>query len=518
MGNRARRMVSVFLATVLTAAVFALPAYAETPAQAQGLLTVTQVAEKAKPSVVGILTTIKTTRSTEKGRAAGTGWVYKDGVIVTNAHVVDQAQEVKVLYADKTVETVAPTQIFADETSDVAVIKVTTKGLKPLAIGNSEAVKVGEMVVAVGNPLGFRLGNSVSAGILSGTGRTLGSGYPFLQFDAAINPGNSGGPLFNLKGEVIGINSMKMADIGVEGLSFAIPSTTFVNIAETLLKDGKVERATLGITLDEGWEAYFGVPNTEGVTIASIISDGPVGLTGLRSGDKLVKLDNTPVYTSDDYYAFLSAKKPGDQVIITVKRSGQLLSARTKLVSQDALRKIVEEEGQNELGGILIGLTDGQIQEAAEFGRQMSRGFASINDNYFAVSGSNYAVLWTEYFYVARRISSAYEFGFTPGVGFQQSVAKDIAHKLEVQMEIQGDAVNFLDGARYTLEQGSKTVAGATVGPVNYTASPDGKVVIGSLSARFSSLGLSPTEDLTVTVEQANGKVVVFSFSIADLR
>jgi serine protease Do len=519
-----RRAAAVLLAAVLAVAAMAVPAFAESGAQATIAAqpapgTIAAVAAKAKPSVVGILTTLKAERSTEKGHAAGTGWVYKEGVIITNAHVVEDAQDVKILYADQTTENVSIDNIYADKVSDLAVIKVQTKGLVPLTLGDSEKVTVGQQVVAVGNPLGFRLGNSVSAGILSGTGRAMGSGYPFLQVDAPINPGNSGGPLFNLQGEVIGINSSKMAEFGVEGLAFAIPVNTVKQIAEILLKEKKVERATLGIDYDEGWEAYFGVPNTQGVTIRSIISDGPVGLTGLRSGDKLVKIDATSIYTSDDVFAYLATKKPGDMVSITVKRGGQLLTASVRLASQDGLQKIAEEGGTSEQAGILKNLNAGQIQEAAEFGRQLSRGYGDINQDYFASSGSNYAVLWTEYLYVARRISSAYEFGFTPGVGFQQNVAKEIANKVEVQMELHGDKANFLDGATYTLEQvGIRKQNGMLNGSVVYTSSSDGKVVIANATVRFSTVGLSPTEEMVVTAKLADGKTVTFQFSIKDLR
>ena len=511
---RVRRLLSVLIVSVLVAGLFALPANAETTS-ASGPAS---IAVKAKSAVVGILNTMKASGSTEKGHAAGTGFVYKSGVIITNAHVVEDAQEIKILYPDKTTEVVSPSQIFADATADIAVIKVKNTSITPVTLGDSDKVTVGETVVAVGNPLGFRLGNSVSSGILSGVGRAVGSAYPFLQVDAAINPGNSGGPLFNLQGEVIGINSAKMADIGVEGLAFAIPINTARQIAETLIKDGKVERATLGVELYEDWQAYFGVPNEEGVTISSIISDGPVGLTGLRSGDRLVKLDSTPIYTSDDVHSFLAGKRPGDQVTITVRRSGQLLLAKVTLASQDALRKLAEEQGANEAAGILVGLTAGQIQEAADFGKRMARGYSDLSDGYFAVSGSNYAVLWTEYLYVARRISSAYEFGFTPGVGFQQSVAKDINGRLEVQLEIQGDTPDFLQGATYTLQQGGTKVLGATQGSVAYTTSPDGKVVIANAAVRFLSGGLNSTGDLTVTVAQQGGKTATFQFTIKDLR
>jgi S1-C subfamily serine protease len=512
-----KRVVTVLMAALLIAGMSALPAAAADTAS-QPTAPAISVAAQARPSVVGILNTMKATSSTQKGHAAGTSFVYKPGIIVTNAHVVDNAQELKILYADKTTEVVMPTSVFADTVSDIAVIKVSNTAVTPLTFGDSDKVTVGEQVYAVGNPLGFRLGNSISGGILSGVGRAIGSAYPFLQTDAPINPGNSGGPLLNSKGEVIGVNSNKMADIGVEGLGFAIPINTARQIAEALLKDGKVERATLGIELGEDWQAYFGVPSQDGVPISSIISDGPVGLTGLRQGDKLVRLDNTPIYSSDDLYAFMASKKPGDTVTITVKRSGQQLSVQVALASQDELKKLAEEGRGTELGGILMGLTAGQIQEAADFGKKMSGGYANINDNYFAVSGSNYAVLYTEYLYVARRISSAYEFGFTPGAGFQAGVAKEIAGKVEVQMEIHGDAVNFLNSAAYTLQQGDKKVEGFVHGPVTYTTSPDGKVVIANVAVRFSTANLTSTDAVSVTAQPAAGKTTTFEFEIKDLR
>jgi len=478
--------------------------------------TISHVAATAKPSVVGILTTMKAVRSTDRGRAAGTGWVFKDGLIITNAHVVHQAAEVRILYDDRTVETVTPDKIFADETSDIAIIKVTKKGLTPLPHGKTDEAMVGQTVIAVGNPLGFRLGNSVTAGILSGTGRALGSGYPFLQTDAPINPGNSGGPLFNLKGEVIGVNSAKMADIGVEGLGFAIPIDVAVEIAELLLKDGKVERAITGIILEEGWEAYFGVPDTEGVTIAWIIPDGPAGLTALRPGDRLVRIDDAPIYTTDDVSAYLRKKRPDETVIISVKRQGQVLNVPIVLDSQDRLRKLAEEEGI-EVGGILVDLTDGQVQEAADFGRSLAFG-ARINNDYFAISGSNYAILYTEYLYIARRVASAYQFGFRPGIGFNQSVAKEINNRLEVQMEINGDSKDFLTDATFTIQQGTRVRNGSLLQRPTYTTSPDGKVIIADLAVRFNSVDLSTTEAIALVVKTKAGSTITFNFTIKDLR
>jgi S1-C subfamily serine protease len=518
MNGKARRWIPTVLMALLLVVGTALPALAETPDQTAPAPSIASVAAKAKPSVVGILNTMKANRSTERGRAAGTGFVYKDGVIVTNAHVVENAAELKILYADKTVETVYPTTVFADETSDIAVIRVTKHGLTPLSFTNSDNLTVGQQVVAVGNPLGFRLGNSVSAGILSGVGRAMGSAYPFLQVDAPINPGNSGGPLFNLKGEVIGINSSKMSEVGVEGLGFAIPSNTAAEIAETLLKNGKVERATLGISFDEGWEAYFGVPDAEGVAIGNVILDGPAGLTALLQGDKLIKLDEKAISTTDDVYGFLAAHKPGQEVTITVKRGGQLLGVKVKLASQDDLKRLAEGDQVTDEGGILFDMTAGQVQEAAEFGRSLSRGATRLNNDYFASSGSNYAELYTEFLYVARRISSAYEFGFTPGVAIQQQAAKEIRNRVEVRMELNGEKPNFLDGATFWLEQGGTKYQAVGSNGTYYTTSPDGFVVIADTSLQFPTAGLSRTQEITVTAKLADGKAISFQFALKDLR
>jgi len=205
-------------------------------------------------------------------------------------------------------------------------------------------------------------------------------------------------------------------------------------------------------------------------------------------------------------------------ITVTVRRGGQLLSATVKLVSQDSLKQAVEAGRAVEAGGILMDLTPSQVQEAADFGRRLSSGFTSVNRGYGAVSGGDFAILWTEYLYVARRLSSAYDFNFTPSLAFQQSVAKEINKKLEVQMEIQGDKPNFLDGATYSLVQGNERREGLVQGAVSYTTASDGSVSIADLAVRFSSAGLSPTADIKVTVTQASGKVSSFTFIIKDLR
>ncbi|WP_274364226.1 S1C family serine protease [Paenibacillus thermotolerans] len=507
------------LASVAASAVWPLgtPAAAASAAAADSTgKAVAAVAEKVKPSVVGILNMGGAGQGTYRSHSAGTGFVYKDGVIVTNAHVVDKAAELLILYADKTTETVMPDQVFLDKLSDVAVIKVETKGLVPLAFADSDKLSVGENVIAIGNPLGFRLGNSVNLGILSGTGRALGSGYPFLQTDAAINPGNSGGPLVNLQGKVIGINSAKMADIGVEGLGFAIPANTAIEIADKLIKDGSIDRATLGIQFGEGWEAYFGVPDREGVEIYNVINDGPAGMTALRAGDKLIKLDRTPIYTEDDVYAFLLTKKPGDTVKITVQRNGQTFIAEVVAASMSDISEAAGEQVQAGYG-ILKDLTSTQIREAAEFGRAVYNYEDDINEDYVAISGGAYAVLYTEYLYIARLTESMLNFGYNPGMDYIQKAAQDINNKVEFLIEVGSGSKNFLNGAQFTLRQGSTTIISEKPA-VTYTTDEDEKTVIAIAKVRFDSRKLKTSEPITLTLKTRIGQTLVFNFDLKKLK
>lgn len=340
MVHRLRRLAALFLIGVILSAVSAVPVLAESGTQAPSE-AIAAVAAKAKPSVVGILTTMKASRSTDRGRAAGTGFVYKPGVIITNAHVVEGAAEVKILYSDKTVETVLPDNIFADATSDVAVVKVTKNDLAPLPFADSDLVAIGQTVVAIGNPLGFRLGNSVTAGILSGTGRALGSGYPFLQMDAPINPGNSGGPLLDSAGRLIGVNTAIQSPSGASaGIGFAVPVDTVNRVVPQLITRGTVVRPDLGfLPLSDPYARALEAP--KGVVVGRVergSAAARAGLQGLHQqgrrwalGDVVVGVNGKAVATLDQLLDAVEVEPLGSTVTLDVLRDRKRIQLRLVL-------------------------------------------------------------------------------------------------------------------------------------------------------------------------------------------
>ncbi|MGE5654833.1 MAG: S1C family serine protease [Bacillota bacterium] len=476
--------------------------------------TVQRVAAIVSPSVVGIVTLVD-----EEISSLGTGFVFHDGVIITNAHVVKDATEVKVLFPDRTLTSVKLTDIAADDISDIATIKVETKGLKPLAITKSGDLQVGTPVIAIGNPMGFRLGNTVTTGILSGIDRRLGSGYPSLQVDAAVNPGNSGGPLVNAKGEVIGLINSKMVDTSVEGLSFAIPSSVFTEIADVLVRNGKVERAVLGLFLEEGWEAYYGVPSDQGVEITHSIADGPMGTTAIQSGDRLISIDGQKMSLVDDVYSFLHTRKPGDEVLLGIKRDDRTFTIKVKLASYHDIKSEAEtvDEEIEEQSGIMVNLTDSQIDEAADFGRKLADGWADLSDGYFDGKVDR-AVLFTEYLYVARRVMSMTEQGFTVAKRFEREVAQQIRGSVEIQFELNGKQADFLEGAKVTLKQGERMIAGKLVTEVSYLVADDKTDYIACFDARFDSEALDPAEPIEVRVTPKSGEPFKFDFELNGLK
>lgn len=515
----AKRVFRTILVVFLALAVLAPSGWAaEAPA------SVAAVAAAAKPSVVGLLVTLPSDDPSdpEDSHAAGTGFVFRDGYIITNAHVVADAKEVQVLWSDKSITTVADVKnnVWWDEASDIGVVKADTRGRKPLAFADSDQLTVGEVVIAIGNPLGFRLGNTVTTGILSGVGRAVGSGLPFLQMDAAINPGNSGGPLFNAQGLVIGINSAKFAEVGVEGLALAIPSNTALAMAAELIAKGKVERVWLGIAMSEDWKGYFGVPNQDGITIALIVPDGPAGKAGLKVGDKLTKIDSHAIGTEDDVYSYLLKKKPGDQVTLTVKRRGQVLTTRVTLLAREQ-GKGQDPGPEPEQGrGVLVNLTPDQVRDAAEYGRSLyGRSLRALTENYAAISGSQRAVLYTEFSYVARRVVSAYwQAGKRPSNDFVQSMARQIRGKVEVEFEVQANSPDFFRSAVAVLKQGDRSVPGALVGTPGYAVAADGTSATGQAWYRFDFIGLDPAADVEVLLRLDDGTSYSFHYVLKDLR
>ena len=260
-------------------------------------------------------------------RSSGSGFIISpDGYILTNAHVVDGADEVTVKLTDR--REFRAKVIGADKRSDVALIKINATNLPQVVIGKPDQIKVGEWVIAIGSPFGFE--NSVTAGIVSATGRALpnDSYVPFIQTDAAVNPGNSGGPLFNMNGEVIGINSEILSRSGgYMGLSFAIPIDVAMQVADQLKTQGKVSRGRLGVVIQEvnaGNADAFGLPKPAGALVSGVEKDSPAEKAGVQVGDVILKFDGKTINGSFDLPRLVAATKPGSKVDMEVWRNRAL--------------------------------------------------------------------------------------------------------------------------------------------------------------------------------------------------
>jgi serine protease Do len=256
----------------------------------------------------------------------GSGFIVEaNGVILTNAHLVEGADEVRVRLPDR--REFKGKVVGTDKLTDIAVVKIDAKDLPVVKLGDPQNVRVGEWVVAIGSPFGFE--NTVTAGIISATARSLPEGtyVPFIQTDAAVNPGNSGGPLFNMRGEVIGINSQIYSRTGgYQGLAFAIPIDVAANVEQQLLKTGKVERGRVGVGIQEVSQSLaqsFGLPRPQGALVASVESGGPADKAGLKTGDVILAMDGKPVERSNELPPRVANVKPGTKTTFDVWRDGK---------------------------------------------------------------------------------------------------------------------------------------------------------------------------------------------------
>ena len=255
----------------------------------------------------------------------GSGFIVSaDGTILTNAHVVEEADEVTVKLNDK--REFKAKVLGADKTSDVAVLKIAAQNLPTVRIGASAQTQVGEWVLAIGSPFGFE--SSASAGIVSAKSRSLpdGSYVPFIQTDVAVNPGNSGGPLFNMNGEVIGINSQIYSRSGgYQGLSFAIPIEVAMNIERQIVATGKVQRGKLGVSIQDVNQALadsFGLAKPAGALVSSVEKGSPAAKAGLEPGDVILGIDGKTLASAGDLPAAVALKKPGEAARLQVWRQG----------------------------------------------------------------------------------------------------------------------------------------------------------------------------------------------------
>lgn len=314
---------------------------------------VPEVIKAVSPSVVGIIG--KTPGGGSKGEdrynlAHGTGVIMKsDGWIVTNAHVVSGLTGITVVTSDgKTYKT---HKIYTDPVSDIALVKINAKSLKPAKFAvSSEKSQVGEKVIAIGTPIFFSLRNSASVGVVSGLNRSVDGSYRLIQTDTAINPGNSGGPLVNLKGEVIGINSMKFSAVGIENMGFSIPTETVQYIVKHLWKYGEVKRAGLGLELEESWSAIVGLPSDDPLTVTKVLS-AQAQKAGIQENDVLYAINGKRVYSVVDINEMLKAYMPGAKVNVLMQSGGDIVNRRLTLskgagISASADMPVTAGEGE----------------------------------------------------------------------------------------------------------------------------------------------------------------------------
>ncbi len=308
---------------------------------------VVAIAQKAGPSIVGVqidYVTQSVFGSLEQSSEEGSGIIYsEDGYIITNYHVIESAinnssAKVYVTLADSD-EQLEASIIGSDETTDLAVIKIDKTGLTPAEFGSSSELKVGELAVAIGNPLGQELAGSVTGGYISALNRKLtadGRTYKLIQTDAAINPGNSGGALVNSKGQVIGINTVKIGGEQVEGIGFAIPSDDALPIIKELIANKKIVRPYIGISginVDEISARRSNI--SVGVYVAQVLTNSPAQAAGIQRGDVIVGIEGQDITTMEELNEIKNSKKIGDTITLKINRAGKDIEVKVTLASDD---------------------------------------------------------------------------------------------------------------------------------------------------------------------------------------
>lgn len=327
-------------------------------------------------------------------RGLGSGVIVsEDGYILTNNHVVEGADEILVtLYNDQEYK---GTVVGRDPLTDIAVVKIDAEGLNAIEIGNSKKVQVGELVLAIGSPLNEALAHSVSMGIVSAKGRTIGisrGGYEnFIQTDAAINPGNSGGPLINMSGELIGINTAIAStsrESGYQGIGFAVPSNIAKDVMMELINHGEVERARLGISyggaVDATMAKALGIDNPQGVIVGGVLEDGPAAQAGLKKGDVLQTLNGEPIESWLKFRTAIATSDPGDVITLGLIRDGEQMDIEVTLgkKSPEEMASVSNSEDENikeKLGFSVENLTDRLAQKLELENGQMGVVVTDIN-------------------------------------------------------------------------------------------------------------------------------------------
>jgi serine protease Do len=306
----------------------------------------------------------------QESQSLGSGFILSaDGYIMTNAHVVDHADKITVRLTDK--REFSAKVIGADKRTDVALLKIEAANLPKVTIGNPDKLKVGEWVIAIGSPFGFD--SSVTAGIVSAKGRSLPQDnfVPFIQTDVAINPGNSGGPLFNMNGEVVGINSQIYTRSGGSmGLSFAIPIDVATQVVDQLRTSGTVTRGRIGVTIQELTRELaesFGLAQANGALISSVEKGGPADKAGIEASDVILKFDGKPVKTSSDLPRIVAGYKPGSKVTVELWRKGSVKQVTV------VVAKVPEEAGK------LAQATRGLVNEASKLIERLGMALSELS-------------------------------------------------------------------------------------------------------------------------------------------
>jgi serine protease Do len=308
-------------------------------------------------------------------RGEGSGFIVSsDGYILTNAHVVANADEVTVKTTDRREYTAKV--VGVDDKTDVAVLKIEANNLPTVRLGDPDKLRPGQWVVAIGSPFGFE--NSVTAGIVSATSRAMPGGSanytPFIQTDVAVNPGNSGGPLFNLDGEVVGINSQIYSRTGgYMGVSFAIPIDVASNVKDQLIKTGRVARSRIGVGIQDvnaQLAESFGLDRPRGALVGQVEADSPGQRAGIEAGDVILKVDGETVETSAQLPVIIAGKKPGTPIDIEVWRNGgsKRLSVRPEEIREQGERVASRDPQRNDetarLGLAVRALTQQEKRQA----------------------------------------------------------------------------------------------------------------------------------------------------------
>ena len=376
------RVLALVLCLAMLAGAFAVAAYAEDE-QPRQELSAADIYEQNVDSTVGIRTTVTTNvwGYETQGATAGSGFIVSDdGYILTNYHVVEGAEDITVTTYDGT--SYDGELIGYDESNDIAVLKVDASGLKPVTIGDSSALRVGDEVLAIGNPLG-ELTFSLTGGMISALDReiTVSSGVTMdlIQTDCAINSGNSGGALFNMYGEVIGITNAKYSGRGssseasIDNIGFAIPISRVFRIVESIMNDGQIAKPYIGITISNVSEEalQYGLP--EGASVRSVTEDSPAEKAGLQENDIVTEANGQPIGGSHDLTSLVSSMEPGSELKLSVYRQGQTIEITVE-VGENVQPALPSEEPE------ATPMPQGQqfpMDSFDDFMRQFGYGFSS---------------------------------------------------------------------------------------------------------------------------------------------